>query len=60
MQNKKILVIDDDVNLSQMMKFTFSRVGAEVYTAVDGREGLHRFYEHRPDLVILGSLCSPR
>jgi two-component system KDP operon response regulator KdpE len=53
MQNKKILVIDDDVNLSQMMKFTFSRVGAEVYTAVDGREGLHRFYEHRPDLVIL-------
>jgi DNA-binding response OmpR family regulator len=53
MENKKILVIDDDVNLSQMIKFTFSRAGALVYTAVDGREGLHRFYEHRPDLVIL-------
>lgn len=53
MQNKKILVIDDDVNLAQMIKFTFSRAGAHVYTAVDGREGLHRFYDNRPDLVIL-------
>jgi two-component system KDP operon response regulator KdpE len=53
MQGKKILVIDDDVTLSQMIKFTFTRAGAEVFTAVDGREGLHRFYEQRPDLVIL-------
>jgi two-component system KDP operon response regulator KdpE len=53
MQDKKILVVDDDVNLSHMIKFTFTKAGAQVYTAVDGREGLHRFYEHRPDLVIL-------
>jgi len=53
MHSKKILVIDDDVTLLQMIKFTFTRSGAQVFTAVDGREGLHRFYEHRPDLVIL-------
>jgi two-component system KDP operon response regulator KdpE len=53
MQGKKILVIDDDVNLSQMLKFIFIKAGAQVFTAVDGREGLHRFYEERPDLVIL-------
>jgi two-component system, OmpR family, KDP operon response regulator KdpE len=53
MEQKKILVIDDDVNLLQSIKFTFVRAGADVVTAVDGREGLHRFYEARPDLVIL-------
>jgi len=53
MQNKKILVIDDDVNLGQAIRLTFSRTGAEVFTAVDGRDGLRQFYEHRPDLVIL-------
>jgi DNA-binding response OmpR family regulator len=53
MEEKKILVIDDDVNLLQSIKFTFMRAGAEVVTAMDGREGLHRFYEERPDLVIL-------
>jgi DNA-binding response OmpR family regulator len=53
MKNKKILVIDDDVNLLQSMKFTFARAGATVLTAVDGREGLQRFCQERPDLVIL-------
>ncbi len=53
MQGKKILVIDDDVNLGQAIKLTFARAGAEVFTAVDGRAGLRQFYEHRPDLVIL-------
>ena len=28
-------------------------MGAEVFTAIDGRDGLRQFYEHRPDLVIL-------
>jgi two-component system KDP operon response regulator KdpE len=53
MLEKKILVIDDDVNLGQAIKMTFARAGAEVFTAVDGRDGLRQFYEHRPDLVIL-------
>ena len=53
MQDKKILVIDDDVSLGQAIRLTFARTGAEVFTAVDGRDGLRQFYEHRPDLVIL-------
>jgi len=53
MNDKKILIIDDDVNLGQMIKLTFVRAGAEVFTAVDGRDGLRQFYENRPDLVIL-------
>ena len=53
MNDKKILIIDDDVNLGQTIKLTFARTGAEVFTAVDGRDGLRQFYEYRPDLVIL-------
>ena len=53
MHNKKILVIDDDINLCQMMEFILTGEGATTYTALDGREGLQLFYEHRPDLVIL-------
>lgn len=53
MESKKILIIDDDINLLQSMKFTFARAGADIQTAVDGREGLRHFYEQRPDLVLL-------
>ncbi|MCP5094345.1 MAG: response regulator transcription factor [Chloroflexi bacterium] len=53
MEGKKILIIDDDINLSHILHHTFKREGATVYTAADGREGLHLFFSHRPDLVLL-------
>lgn len=53
MQGTRILVIDDDISLCQTIKYTFSRVGADVVTATDGRDGLQQFYRHRPDLVLL-------
>lgn len=53
MEGKKILVIDDDINLCQSLKIGFSLEGAKVETAIDGRTGLKQFYEHQPDLVIL-------
>jgi two-component system KDP operon response regulator KdpE len=53
MQGKKILVIDDDINLCHSIKIDFSRAGATVFTATDGQSGLQQFYQHQPDLVIL-------
>lgn len=53
MQGTRILVIDDDISLCQTIKYTFSRVGADVITATDGRDGLQQFYRYRPDLVLL-------
>ena len=45
MQGKKILVIDDDINLCQSIKIDFTRAGATVFTATDGqhlaRPGFH-------------------
>jgi DNA-binding response OmpR family regulator len=52
-QGKKILVIDDDIHVRTIIERAFSRVGAEVHTAANGKIGLQQFYSLRPDLVIL-------
>jgi DNA-binding response OmpR family regulator len=53
MQSKKILVVDDDFHARRLIERSFSKAGAEVHTAANGREGLRQFYAQRPDLVIL-------
>ena len=53
MNNKQVLIIDDDVSLCQILKTTFKREGAIVHTATDGRQGLHKFNNYEPDLVLL-------
>lgn len=53
MQNKKILVIDDEFALREMIKQLFTSEGATVYTASNGREGIQQFFQLRPDLVLL-------
>jgi two-component system KDP operon response regulator KdpE len=52
-QGKRILVVDDDVDLLELLTMVLSRAKARVYTAPEGREGLRKFYAHQPDLVIL-------
>jgi DNA-binding response OmpR family regulator len=51
--NKKILVVDDEMDLTQMIGFQFTSKGFEVQTAGDGLEGLQKAYAFRPDLIIL-------
>ncbi len=52
-EGKRILVIDDEAVLLKLVEETFNRLGAQVYTASDGQEGLRQFYAHRPDLILL-------
>jgi DNA-binding response OmpR family regulator len=49
----RILVIDDAPDLALIMRMLLERAGHEVITAENGRRGLRRFYEDRPDLVVL-------
>jgi DNA-binding response OmpR family regulator len=49
----RILVIDDAPDLAMVMRMLLERAGHEVITAENGRRGLRRFYEDRPDLVVL-------
>ena len=51
--NKKILIIDDEVDLAQMLGFQFKAKGFEVQTASDGLAGLESVHQFKPDLIIL-------
>ncbi|MGT2928992.1 response regulator YycF [Streptococcus dentasini] len=50
---KKILVVDDEKPISDIIKFNLIKEGYDVITAFDGREALAQFEEERPDLIIL-------
>ena len=50
---EKILVIDDDPNVAELIKLILKPRGFLIYYAVDGQEGLKQAYELQPDLIIL-------
>lgn len=50
---KKILVVDDEKPISDIIKFNMVKEGYEVVTALDGREALEMFEAERPDILIL-------
>ncbi|MCQ9210442.1 response regulator YycF [Granulicatella seriolae] len=50
---KKILVVDDEKPISDIVKFSLAKEGYEVSTAFDGEEALKVFGEVQPDLVLL-------
>lgn len=50
---ERILIIDDDPTLAEMIGMRFETRGYEVLLARLGKEGLRMAYEKHPDLVIL-------
>ena len=53
MSGEKILVIEDEENILEAIKYSLTREGYEVYGATDGEKGLEMAQELRPDLVVL-------
>jgi len=53
LHHKKVLIIDDDPDLLELLGSLFSHAKADVQLASSGSEGLRIFYDQRPDLVIL-------
>jgi two-component system KDP operon response regulator KdpE len=53
MSGKKILIVDDDVVMRNLVGHVVERSGNEIYLADNGAEGINQFHEHQPDLVIL-------
>jgi len=56
---RKLLIIEDDVDLVRALEHYFSGADFDVVSALDGREGLQKLYDERPDLVIL-DIAIPR
>lgn len=53
MANKKILVVDDEAILVEMITMRLEDNGYDVVSAYDGFEGLSKAEQMRPDLIIL-------
>ena len=49
----RILLVDDEPDLAQMVSVRLKAAGYEVSTAYDGQEALEKVKESRPDLMIL-------
>lgn len=50
---KKILVVDDEKPISDIIKFNLEKEGYEVVVAFDGEEALEKVEAEDPDLIIL-------
>jgi len=53
MDSKKVLIIEDEKSISDIIKFNLSKEGFDVDTAFDGITGLTKALESNPDLVLL-------
>ena len=53
MMDTKILIVDDDPNINDLLKMYFESEGYEVKTVTDGAEGVSYFKMYEPDLVLL-------
>jgi len=56
---KIILVVDDDMELSDGLRVVLEKQGHRVLQARDGQQGKQLIYQHHPDLVIL-DMMMPR
>jgi hypothetical protein len=51
---KKVLVIEDDVNIADLLRLYLEKDGFEVTCATDGGAGVSTFRALQPDLVLAG------
>ena len=51
--SKKILIIDDEPEMVELIKLRLQANNLEVITASEGEEGLDKMIKDKPDLVIL-------
>ncbi|HRK31298.1 MAG TPA: response regulator transcription factor [Tepidisphaeraceae bacterium] len=52
-QKKRVLVVDDEQDIVELIRFNLERNGYEVFTAADGNAALELARKQVPDLVVL-------
>jgi two-component system response regulator VicR len=53
MSDKKVLIIEDERSISDIIKFNLIKEGFDIETAYDGETGLSKALEWKPDLILL-------
>jgi two-component system alkaline phosphatase synthesis response regulator PhoP len=50
---QKILIVDDEPDIRDILSHCLKKVGYSVYTACHGRDGINAALEYRPHLIVL-------
>ena len=53
MANEKILVVDDDQNICELLRLYLTKEGYQVTLASDGEDALAKYGQVKPDMVLL-------
>ncbi len=53
MSQNRILVVDDDKNICELLRLYLEKEGFAVTLAFDGKQGLEKFSSETPDLILL-------
>ncbi|MGB3366198.1 MAG: response regulator transcription factor [Acidaminobacteraceae bacterium] len=49
----KILIVEDEINIVELIKFNLEENGYDVVFATNGEDGLNKAFEEMPDLILL-------
>jgi two-component system alkaline phosphatase synthesis response regulator PhoP len=52
-QKRRILIVDDDSDIQELLSYNLRKEGYEVKTAGDGKDAVAKAAEFRPDLILL-------
>jgi two-component system KDP operon response regulator KdpE len=58
MPQVKILVIDDDIGMTELLSLLLAPASSEIITANSGPEGIELARKHAPDVIILDLMMS--
>ncbi|MCX7956454.1 MAG: response regulator [Endomicrobia bacterium] len=50
---KKILIVDDDLEIQDLLKFSFEQLNYEVIQSYNGIDALKKVEQYKPDLIVL-------
>ena len=51
--DRKVLIVDDEKNIVDIIAFNLKKEGYQVITASDGEEGVEKTFSENPDLILL-------
>ncbi len=50
---KKILIVDDEIDILDILRYNLEKEGYDVIYAANGQKAIDKAYKHKPDLVLL-------
>lgn len=53
MAGERILIIDDELNIVELLKYNLEAVGYKVFYALTGKDGLDLSIQKKPDIILL-------